>query len=386
MKQSLLNLYAKLAVGMRISLAIGQLMCSAPSAVVEAVRTALLDHKHNRYVPVAGSERARRAVAKTFGQIGLAVCTEQCMLGNGAKSLYRLAIMAITKPGDVVIFFSPGYPPYWRVAKLLDRKAVQVELDGSFYPDLDKLDITMLAAKAEGRKCVLVVCNPCNPTGVAWGRETPEAISQVAKRHQVAVIADETYGDFLHNGVEFVPFARVHGVDGTITIRSASKELGIPGYRLGYAMGTEEVIAHMIALAGDLDGCPNTFANAVAVLLPNRQSFVRQQLKHLSENRGVVLEWLNKHRYQHAPLDGGFFAWLRLPLPESISSRQFADLLSKNEVGVIPGESFWPIDSAIGSPKRHGWIRVSYAGEAGQLKQGLKIISEMVSGVTQSNK
>lgn len=384
MKQSLLNEYAGLATKCRISLAIGQLMCGAPQMVIKAVKSVLIDPEHNRYIPVGGSQKAREAVVEAFAQMGLKATPEQCMLGNGAKSLFRLALLALTKVRDAVIFFSPGYPPYWRAAELLERKAVAIDLDGSFVPDLEQLESAILVAKAEGRGCVLVLCDPSNPTGVVWGQETLEAISSVIKRYEVMVIADETYGDFVYDGLEFVPFARVHGTDDTTTIRSPSKELGLPGYRGGYAMGHKKVIENMVAIAGELDGCPNVFANVVATLLPKRQSFVWQQLAHLLANREVVLEWLKQHGNEHAPLDGGFFAWVKLPLPKGMGSKQFADILREREVGIIPGEAFVKEGELGLQDDDRGWVRISYAGDGGMLKEGLNIISATLAEIARS--
>lgn len=342
MEPSLLNRYAMLATECDISLAIGQFMCGAPKEVTEAVQSVLNNPPHNRYLPPGGSPEAKKAVAEVYAQMGLEVRPEQCMIGNGAKSLFEVSLHALTESGDYVIHFSPGYPPYWRAAKLLERTAIGVELDDSLAPDLDQLEIVIKSARAEGRGCVLVVCNPSNPTGVAWGRETLEAISSVIKRFEVMVIADETYGDFVYDGLEFVPFARVHGTDDTITIGSASKAFGVPSYRAGYGMGPKEVIERMISATGDMHGCPNSFADSVATVLPRRQPFVEEQQGHLVANRQVVLDWLEKHGYKHAPMDGGFFAWVLLDTPEGMSGCKFATLLRGRGVGIIPGEAFTP--------------------------------------------
>lgn len=376
MKQSLLNHYAALAAKARIALAIGQLAVAVPKIVMESIGEMLRRADHGRYLPIAGSVAARESVARTFNGLGIKVDASRCILGNGAKSLFSLAILAMTRPGDRVIWFTPGYPPYARAAEILGRESRAIRCSmPRCVPDLEQLRREILAAKAEARTPLLVVCNPSNPTGCLWGDDVLSRVAELVREHGCQVIADETYGDFVHAGVDFRPFATIPGMDTcTLTIRSGSKELAIPGYRLGYAAGTQAMVEQIAAIAGDISGCPNVFANAAALCLNQREAVVENSAKTLRRGREIVMEWLALTGCEYVPLDAAFFAWVRLPLPQGVSGMQATDQLLGEGVGLVPGEAF--VASGDEESAR-GWFRITYAGDHDALRKGLAKIADL---------
>lgn len=364
--QSLLNRYAKAASNAPYNLAIGQLPDRLPRESIERMLQVLLEPDHGKYLPVTGSLDAREAVSRVFTSMGISVAANSCIIGNGAKSLVFTALMALREEVDSVIWFTPGYPPFERASHMAGLRTIAVSCGSpQFQPNLNRLSEALEASTCG----VVIVNNPVNPTGRLWSRHDLEGISEIANAHGAFVLADETYGDFVMEG-EFVPFASISGnEDYTITIRSGSKELRAPSYRLGYATGPLAKIDAMAAFAGECLGCPSFVADRLARMLPCKRIAVSQVIRRLRQNRQIVTDWCQINGYRFAPMEGGYFAFVHLPLADGHSGCEFAtELLEAQGVGIIPGEAFAEQGQ---EGDLNGWFRISYATEEAILRAGL---------------
>jgi aspartate/methionine/tyrosine aminotransferase len=232
-------------------------------------------------------------------------------------------------------------------------------------------------AKGATREIAVVVNNPVNPTGRVWAYEELEGVARLVRESGAWVVADETYADFVY-GTTFVPFATLPGMaERTVTIRSASKELRIPSYRLGYATGPTEIVQAMATIAGECAGSTNFAAHAAVATLPSHREFVSEVLPGLDGRRQTVINWAAELGLEVAPAEGGFFAFVNVGprLPRGMTTCQFVDFLLARGVGVVPGEAFAPRDQP---DLLSGWVRISYAGEEGKLMLGLQRIEEAI--------
>lgn|GEM_PF-1970679 len=384
---SLLNQYAARAAKVEHNLAIGQLSEPPPDEVVEAVGLALKGPQHSRYMPAAGSLEAREIVARTFAEVGIEATPERCIISNGAKTLVDVALRVLLEPGDpwtggsgdYVVWFSPGYPPFERGAHINCYQTVAVECaPPMFAPDLRSLEEWLQVATSATRTVAVVVNNPVNPTGQVWSRKELEAVAKLVGRFGAWILADETYAEFDYEG-RFVPFATLPGMAGcTVTVRSGSKELRVPSYRLGYATGPAEIIKAMGIITGECVGCPSFVSAAAAACLMDRREHCREVIGELEKRRRMVIDWADRLGLPMAPPEGGFFAFINVGprLPEGMTTCQFADRLLGRGVGVIPGEAFAPHDRpGILS----GWLRLSYAGPESTVREGLGLIAAAIS-------
>ena len=379
----LLQKYAGLAGRAKISLAVGQPEMPPPPEIVEVVREFSLNPVHARYTPAGGRSDLLVEVAAHFATLGFADKNpDNFLVSHGAKLLIDVALRALGNPGDRVIWFGPGYT-YGRTAQLNGFESVIIRcLPPDFNPDLEVLESQLLAAEAAHKSAVVIINNPVNPTGRVWGSDVLDALADILSCHGVSVIADETYAGLAYTpeALAAQPFALNSKLNesSVVTIRSGSKGMCIPGYRLGLAHGPQRIISAMRSILGDCVGCPNTLTQEVAYrTLSQYSEFCQRQLEPLKEKRQLVTNWCLQHNLQVAPMDGAFYAFVNFaPLPGHLqldNSCALADLfLEKLGVGVIPGCAFGERLTDFSQ-----WVRISYAGPRVDLQEGLKHISEL---------
>lgn len=377
----LLQIYAGLAKQAEISLAIGEPDDDPAPEVISMIRNRLDVPHHAGYTAAAGNPLLLKRVALAFQDIGLShVRAESVLTSHGAKLLISVAIATISLPGDRIIWFGPGYT-YGRAAKLLDRLPIMVETNTAFDPDFRELQSALDQAKVQDHLGALIVNNPVNPTGRVWSRETLQQLALLARQFDVPVIADETYGGLIFPPAEFVPFATLDGMEErTITICSGSKEMCMPGYRFGYLAGPLVAIEAMRTVLGDCVGCTNVLTQAGAEEgLRYRRLYASRQIPSLLRKKEMVENWCVRHGLAVAPMEGAYYAFVdfqkalaKLGLSDTV---ELADLLLRQgDVGIIPGNAFTDTFSNCSS-----WARISIAGEASELAEGLERIGKVIN-------
>ncbi|MEU9617421.1 pyridoxal phosphate-dependent aminotransferase, partial [Streptomyces sp. NPDC048209] len=175
---------------------------------------------------------ARRAVVQYYQQRGVqGVTVNDVYLGNGVSELIQLAMTALLDDGDEVLVPMPDYPLWTASVRLAGGKAVHYLCDeeAEWYPDLDDI-----AARITARTKAIVVINPNNPTGAVYPRELLEGILDLARRHQLMVLADEIYDKILYDDAEHVPLATLAPDLFCVTFNGLSKAYRVAGFRSGW--------------------------------------------------------------------------------------------------------------------------------------------------------
>ncbi len=201
--------------------------------VLEAARTAELGCYPD---PEVGA--LRQALARRHG-----VATEQVWVGNGASELLWLAAHAALRGGDSALTIGPTYGEYGRAARLAGAVVGEYwsPADREFAPDLDEIE---LLAELQ-RPRVVFLCNPNNPTGVYLGRDQVARLAGLADRP--LLILDEAFVGFCQEPWDALELLSTN--ENVLLVRSMTKDHGIPGLRLGYALGSSTLIAQMRHLA-----------------------------------------------------------------------------------------------------------------------------------------
>lgn len=142
------------------------------------------------------------------------------------------AVQAFTRPGDHVIVQPPVYPPFFSAVRDSGRRVAEnplIERDGRWTMDFDQLET--LAARSGAR--LLLLCSPHNPVGRVWSHEELDRLLDIARRHDVHVLADEIHADLLYPGVRHLPLATLtRPGDHVLTTVAPSKTFNIPGLGL----------------------------------------------------------------------------------------------------------------------------------------------------------
>ncbi len=201
-----------------------------PAHVVEAV---LAPARSGGYAASNGEPELRAAIADTLRAEGVDARPEAVLVTNGAMQALDLSFRTLIEPGSAVLIPLPGF----FIGGLVEREGGRLrgfpspEEEG-FRPDWDAVS----DAVAHGAR-VLFLNTPVNPTGYVFGDEDLERALELAERHDLWVISDESYSHFVYDGFRHRTIAALPGaLERTILIRSFSKDFAMPGWRLGYML------------------------------------------------------------------------------------------------------------------------------------------------------
>ena len=229
-----------------IVLSVGDPDFATPEAVIDRALKALRDGD-THYTSILGHDELREAIVdrhqKSSGQT---VDISQVITTSGAQNALFACSLCLLDAGDEAIVLQPMYVTYEATIQAPGATLVPVVLDAERGFRLDRE--TLQNAITERTRAIFYA-SPSNPTGVALNREELELIAEVAERHDLWIIADEVYADFVFDD-QFDHIASLPGMaERVITIGSLSKSYAMSGWRVGWAIGPPEMIANMEKLA-----------------------------------------------------------------------------------------------------------------------------------------
>jgi aspartate aminotransferase/aminotransferase len=243
---------------------------------------------------------------------------------------------------------------YKHLVNLLGARPVFVNT----YPDF-RLRADRLEAAITPRTRMLILNSPTNPTGAVWSREELAAAMEVARRHNLLVIADEIYNAFSYDG----PCPTAWPLyDRTILLRGFSKTYGMTGWRLGYAVGPAPIIQAMTTLQQYTFVCaPAPFQAAAAVALDVAMD---AQIDEYRARRNLIYEGL-RDRFRVAKPGGSFYVFPEAP---GGSGTKFVERAIAAGVLIIPGGVF---------SERDTHFRIAYPAERSVIERGIDVLNRL---------
>lgn len=207
-------------------------------AAVEAIRTG-----HNQYPPGIGIPELRTAIAEHQQRYyGLAFDADaEVLVTAGATEAVAAAVTALAGPGDEVVLFEPYYDSYAATVALggATRRCVTLHRDGQVWTFVPEA----LEAAVTPRTRAILLNTPHNPTGKVFDADELATIADVARRHDLIVIADEVYEHLTFDGRRHVPIATLPGMrERTVTISSAGKTFSVTGWKIGWVCAVPELL------------------------------------------------------------------------------------------------------------------------------------------------
>ncbi len=336
-------------------------------ALTEAVNAG-----HTTYTATPGVIELRNEVCrKMFETQGVVYKPTEVICTAGSGMAIFLALRATIGAGGNAIIISPAFSIFASTVTVFGGEVREVPLarEGNRF----RLDLDQVRAAIDSRTKALVVNSPSNPTGWIITREEQQALWELALRHDLLIISDEVYERIVYD-VEIAPsFARVAtDRDHLLVLNSFSKTYNMTGWRLGYALGGERLIALMTKVA-ELVICspPAMIQQAGIVALRDGEPFIRELREQYARRRRVTMEKLAGIRGLSLPEpQGAFYAFPQIDgLTDSMTFVK--DLLRQTRVGVGPGIAFG----------RHGegYIRISYASSESVLIPALDLFAEFMA-------
>ena len=356
-----------------IHLQIGEPDFDTPKHVREAAKRAL-DEGATHYAPFPGIPELRKAIADDVTRRkGFAADPSQVFVTVGGKGVMLYAILGLVDPGDEVIVPDPGYPIYESLTRFVGATPVPIpiRMEHDF-----RLDVEELASLITPRTRLLIINSPANPTGGVLTRADLERIAELAREHDLWVMADEIYGRILYDGEEHVSIASLPGMaERTIVLDGFSKTFAMTGWRLGYAVVPESLKEVYGELVINTISCAPTFAQVGAVqALVGPQDDVDAMVVEFKARRDLVVEGLNEiNGIRCATPLGAFYAFPDISAT-GLTGAEFAErLLTEADVCVLAGTAF----GGVGTDH----IRISYANSRENLTEALNRIGRFVAGL-----
>ena len=304
----------------------------------------------HRYMPNSGYPETRAAVASQLAEeTGLNFTADELIMTCGAGGALNVVLKTLFDPGDEVVIFAPYFVEYFFYADNHGGTCRVVPPDENFLPDMDALE------EAIGEKTRAVLINsPNNPTGVLYTDETLAAISEVIRKKEreydteIFLISDEPYRRLLFDGLEY-PHIFHHHVR-SIVATSHSKDLALPGERIGY-IAIHPDYEDGAELMDGLVFCNRTlgFVNAPALMqhIVAKLQSVTVDIGEYQSKRDYLYRELTDIGYDVVKPQGAFYMFPKSPIEDDV---EFVAELQKRNVLVVPGRGF-------GMP---GYFRISF--------------------------
>ena len=273
-------------------------------------------------------------------------------LGNGVSELISMVTQALLDDGDEILIPAPDYPLWTAATSLAGGTPVHYLCDeeDDWNPSIEDI-----RAKVSEKTKAIVVINPNNPTGAVYSRETLQKIVDVAREHNLLILADEIYDRILYDGAKHFSIASLAPDLLTITFNGLSKAYRVAGYRAGWMVLTgpkshaRGFIEGIDLLAG-MRLCPNVPAqHAIQVALGGRQSIYELTAENgrLLKQRNIAYKKLNEIPGVSVvkPM-GALYCFPRLD-PEVYDihddSKLMLDILRAEKILMVQGTGFnWP--------------------------------------------
>ena len=322
-----------------IHLELGEPDFHPAAPVVDAVRAAVANGR-DRYVATRGIPPLRSAIAEYLKHTRrLDVVAEQVLVAPGCKMALALAMMALIEPGDEVLYPDPSFPIYPSFTRGLGAKAVPYALreENKFQPDLAEI-----TAKITPKTRMLVFNSPNNPTGTVFTDTVIAQIAELAKKHDLWVIADEIYARILFSGEYKSIWALPGMAERTVIIDGFSKSFAMTGWRLGYAVAQKCVIDALDMLVLNTFTCTAEFSQVAAVeALRDSTNAVPAMVEEYRKRRDLFVEKLNQiPGFRCQSPDGAFYAWVNIEETGMPAEEVQRVLLEEAGVAGIAGAAF----------------------------------------------
>ncbi len=292
----------------------------------------------------------------------------EIIITSGSSEAFDIALRALLDPGDEVLCADPCYVAYLPATVMAGGSFVPV-------PTYAENDFRLLASDLEAaitpRTRAILLGYPSNPTGATMGREDLLAVSEVAARHDLAVISDELYDRMTYIG-EHTCFASLPGTqDRTVLLGGFSKAYAMTGWRLGWVAAPGPLAeAVMKVHQYVMMSAPTASQYAAIAALDHGESFVAEMVAEYDRRRRLIVDGFRAVGLSTFEPRGAFYAFPDVTVT-GLDSVTFSELLLQEErVAVVPGSAF----GACGE----GYVRACYASGYEQIERALERIGRFV--------
>ena len=326
-----------------IDLGMGNPDLPTPAHVVEKLKDTVGKPRTDRYSASKGIPGLRRAQAAYYARrfdVKLNPDT-QVVTTLGSKEGFANVAQAITAPGDIIIVPNPTYPIHVFGFLMAGGaiRSVPVEADDKFFGALERAVLFSIP-----KPIAVVVCYPSNPTACVASLDFYRELIAFAKKHSLLVLSDLAYAEVYFDNNPPPSVLQVPGaMDVAVEFTSMSKTFSMPGWRIGFAVGNERVIAALSRVKSYLDyGAFTPVQVAATAALNGPEDCINEMRATYRRRREALVDSFGRAGWTVPPPAASMFAWAPIPEPfQPLGSVEFSTLLvEKAGVAVSPGAGF----------------------------------------------
>ena len=355
---------------------IGQPDIQTPQTALDAVKEAdidVLSYSHS-----AGFLSYRQKLAAYYGKQGIEMDANDIIITTGGSEALMFAMGSITDPGDEVIIPEPFYANYngFATASGVTVKPVISSFESGFaLPPISEFE-----KQITDKTKAIIICNPGNPTGYLYSKDELNQLSELVKKHDLFLIADEVYREFAYDGLQHNSVLNQREIDAhTIMIDSVSKRFSMCGARIGCIVSrNKELMATAMKFAQARLSPPTLAQIASEAALDTPQSYFDEVISEYVDRRDTLIAGLEAiPGVRVAKPKGAFYCIAELPVKNSDDFAQWlleSFEVNKKTVMVAPAAGFY---STQGEGLNQ--VRIAYVLKKEDLIEAVELLKEALS-------
>lgn len=316
----------------------------------------------HRYMSNAGYDDARRSVAEFLSdKSGIEIPASHVVMTCGASGALNVVLKTILNPGEEVIILSPFFVEY----KFYINNHQGVPVVVATTPDTFQLDLPAIEKAITTKTRAIIICSPNNPTGVIYPEESLRSLGELLDKKsrelssQLYLISDEPYSRIAYDGLTVPNIFRFY--DDSIIVTSHSKDLALPGERIGYLAANPRMTHSDLFMEGAVF-CNRTLGYVNAPALMQRLVCGLQNasvdILEYQEKRDILYHYLTEMGFSMTRPDGAFYLFPKSPLPDDV---EFVKIAQKHRILLVPGTGFGA----------NGYFRIAYCVDKKMIETSL---------------
>ncbi|MDP3312122.1 pyridoxal phosphate-dependent aminotransferase [Lutibacter sp.] len=350
---------------------IGQPDINTPQIALDAIKNNTI--KVLAYSRSEGSEEYRTKIAAYYAKNNIDVTASDIIVTTGGSEALLFAMGSITDPNDEIIIPEPFYANYIGFSTASGVKIVPVisKIENNFaLPPISEFE-KLITPKTKA----ILICNPGNPTGYLYSKEEIEKLAEIVKKHNLFLIADEVYREFVYDNEQHQSILSGFGLDNhAIIIDSVSKRYSMCGARIGCLVSKNKELIQTALKFAQARLSPPTFAQiASEAALDTPQSYFDEVIVEYKGRRDLLIQELNKiEGVKVANPKGAFYCVAELPVDNADKFAQWLleDFnLNNQTVMVAPCAGFYSTPG-IGTNQ----VRIAYVLKKEDLIKSVEIL------------
>ncbi len=327
------------------------------------------------YGPSQGLRSYREKLSQYYGRFASTVDPDEVFVTNGGSEAIIFTLMGTTSPGDEIIIPEPYYANYNGFAAMVGAKVVPVPT--TIETGFDLPSVEEFEQRITPKTKAILFSNPGNPTGALFSRERLQEIVDLVRRHNLFLISDEVYREFIYNGEKPISILEFEEIgQQAVMVDSVSKRYSACGARVGCLVTRNKELYNLVLRFGQARLCPPTIdQRAAEVALDEGDEYLRESIEEYRRRRDTIYRELSSLPGVTVPLpEGAFYMIVQLPVEdtEDFALWLLRDFRRNGEtVMLAPATGFY------GTPGvGHNQVRIAYVLGEEKLVRAIRLLGE----------